>query len=247
MVHDRSGPPGKPELLPESEGTPDLVSLRWTRPVNDGGSPITGYLVEHRRVGSPHWVRATPLPVPFPEITLSGLEPGWRYQFRVSSENAVGYSNPSEVSEPITVTLHRSAVTAPKFTQEVSETVALENEKCEFVVHFLGQPAPKVCWFKDGFEIFSSRRIRVLTEHDRSVLTIHQTSLSDEGEIKCTATNRAGHVSSKSRLTVEAPPSIRLPRNYEEGLLFELALGSFVTGFESFVRLMKLLWKLGRS
>ncbi|XP_048521357.1 muscle M-line assembly protein unc-89-like isoform X2 [Dendroctonus ponderosae] len=219
---DRSGPPGKPELLPESEGTPDLVSLRWTRPVNDGGSPITGYLVEHRRVGSPHWVRATPLPVPFPEITLSGLEPGWRYQFRVSSENAVGYSNPSEVSEPITVTLHRSAVTAPKFTQEVSETVALENEKCEFVVHFLGQPAPKVCWFKDGFEIFSSRRIRVLTEHDRSVLTIHQTSLSDEGEIKCTATNRAGHVSSKSRLTVEAPPSIRLPRNYEEGLLFEL-------------------------
>lgn len=73
---DRSGPPGKPELLPESEGTPDLVSLRWTRPANDGGSPITGYLVEHRRVGSPHWVRATPLPVPFPEITLSGLEPG---------------------------------------------------------------------------------------------------------------------------------------------------------------------------
>ncbi|XP_066257565.1 uncharacterized protein MnM [Euwallacea similis] len=219
---DRPTCPGKPELLPENEGSPDLITLQWLRPLHDGGSPIAGYLVEHRRMGSPHWVRATPLLVPFPEITLSGLEPGWRYQFRVSAENAVGYSTPSEISDPITVTLQRSAITSPKFTQDVADTVALENEKCEFVAYFLGQPAPRICWFKDDFEIFSSRRIRILTEHDRSVLTIHQTSLSDEGEIKCTATNRAGHVTTKAKLTVEAPPSVRLPRNYEEGLLFEI-------------------------
>lgn len=198
------------------------MTITWAPPGNDGGSPITGYLVEHRRTGSPHWVRASPLLVQVPEITISGLEPGWRYQFRVSAENAVGMSDPSDLSEPITVTLQRSAVTAPRFTQELEDKTALENEKTEFVVHLLGQPAPKVCWFKDGFEIFSSRRIRILTESDRSVLTIHQTSLSDEGEIKCTATNRAGHVSTKAALAVEAPPSIRLPRQYEDGLLFEI-------------------------
>lgn len=98
----------------------------------------------------------------------------------------------------------------------------MENEKAEFIVHFLGQPAPKVCWYKDAYEIFSSRRIRILTENDKSILTIHQCSLSDEGEIKCTATNRAGHVTTKTKLTVEAPPSIRLPRQYEDGLLFEI-------------------------
>ncbi|KAJ8922127.1 hypothetical protein NQ315_004061 [Exocentrus adspersus] len=214
--------PGKPQLVSETEATPDVVTITWAPPANDGGSPISGYLVEHRRTGSPHWVRAAPLLVRVPEVTISGLEPGWRYQFRVSAENAVGMSDPSDLSEPITVTLQRSAVTAPRFTQELEDKVALENEKIEFVVHFLGQPAPKVCWFKDGFEIFSSRRIRILTESDRSVLTVHQTSLSDEGEIKCTATNRAGHVSTKSALTVEAPPSIRLPRQYEDGLLFEI-------------------------
>ncbi|KAJ8952470.1 hypothetical protein NQ314_007548, partial [Rhamnusium bicolor] len=218
----RPSPPGKPQLISEIEVTPDLVTIRWTKPINDGGSPISGYLVEHRRTGSPHWVRATPVLVQFTETTISGLEPGWRYQFRISAQNAVGISDPSELSEPITVTLQRSAITAPRFTQELQDTVALENEKSEFVVHFLGQPAPKVCWFKDGFEIFSSRRIRILTESDRSVLTIHQSALSDEGEIKCTATNRAGHVSTKCILTVEAPPSIRLPRQYEEGLLFEI-------------------------
>lgn len=198
------------------------MTIRWVPPINDGGSPITGYLVEHRRTGSPHWVRATPLLVPFAELTLSGLEPGWRYQFRVSAENAVGMSDPGELSEPLTVTLQRSAITAPRFTQELNDTIALENEKTEFVVHFLGQPPPKISWFKDGFEIFSSRRTRILTENDRSVLTIHQTALTDEGEIKCTATNRAGHASAKARLSLEAPPSIRLPRNYEDGLLFEL-------------------------
>lgn len=150
------------------------------------------------------------------------MEPGWRYQFRISAENAVGMSDPGELSEPLTVTLQRSAITAPRFTEELADKTVLENDKAEFVVHFLGQPPPKVCWFKDGFEIFSSRRTRILTENDKSVLTIHQTALTDEGEIKCTATNRAGHASTKSKLTVEAPPSIRLPRNYEDGLLFEL-------------------------
>lgn len=35
------------------------------------------------------------------------------------------------------------------------------------------------------------------------MLLIHQTALNDEGEIKCTATNRAGHVSTKARLILE--------------------------------------------
>ncbi|CAG9824340.1 unnamed protein product [Phaedon cochleariae] len=214
--------PGKPHLISETESTPDLVTIRWEKPLNDGGAPIFGYLVEHRRTGSPHWVRSTPLLVQTQELTISGLEPGWRYQFRVSAENAVGISDPSELSETITVTLQRSAVTAPRFTEELKETTTLENEKAEFIVHFLGQPAPKVCWFKDSFEIFSSRRIRIITDGEKSILTIHQSSLSDEGEIKCTATNRAGHVSTKAKLIVEAPPNIRLPRQYEDGLLFEL-------------------------
>ncbi|GLH01381.1 Protein amalgam, partial [Gryllus bimaculatus] len=147
------------------------------------------YLVEHRRTGSPHWVRATPSLVPLPELTLSGLEPGWRYQFRVSAQNAVGLSEPGDVSEPLTVTLHRSTSAAPHFA--------------EFRVVFRGTPAPKVAWYKDGFEIFSSRRMRVLTEGDQSSLIIYQSGFSDEGDIKCTATNRVGHVVTKAKLRLE--------------------------------------------
>lgn len=105
-ILDRPASPGKP-YLSESDVTPDVLTIRWDKPLKDGGSPITGYLVEHRRTGSPHWVRATPLLIPFPELTLSGLEPGWRYQFRVFAENAVGMSDASDFSEPLTVTLQR--------------------------------------------------------------------------------------------------------------------------------------------
>lgn len=213
--------PGKPILVSSDCDTPDVVTIRWDRPKTDGGAPILGYLVEHRRTGSPHWVRAFPNLVPTPDLALSGLEPGWRYQFRITAQNVVGKSESSEVSDPLTVTLQRNAITAPRFNAEMCDTVAIENEKVEFQVSVTGTPSPEINWFKDGFEIFSSRRTKILTENDTSTLIFHETALTDEGEIKCTATNRAGHAVTKGHLRIEAPPKIRLPRNYEDGLIVE--------------------------
>ncbi|XP_025994691.2 uncharacterized protein LOC105193641 [Solenopsis invicta] len=216
-------PPGKPILISGTNETqPDVVAIRWERSPSNGGSAIIGYLVEHRRLGSPHWVRSTSGLCAFPELTLSGLEPGWRYQFRIKAQNALGLSQPSEVSEPLTVTLQRATIAcAPQFDLELKDKVALENEQAEFIIQFSGTPLPKISWFKDGFEIFSSRRTRIITDNGKSTLLIHQTTLNDEGEIKCTATNRAGHVATRAKLILEAPPRIRLPRQYEDGLLFE--------------------------
>lgn len=240
-------PPGKPILIPVSteDTQPDVVGIRWERSPSNGGSAIVGYQVEHRRMGSPYWVRSSPSLCSFPELTLSGLEPGWRYQFRVRARNGLGVSEPSALSDPLTVTLQRSAASAPRFDLELKDTVALENDqvdcpersqnkfeklnihsvkfvktfdrnekknlkKClfvnqqaEFTVNFSGTPLPKISWFKDGFEIFSSRRTRIMTENGKSQLLIHQTALNDEGEIKCTATNRAGHVGTKAKLLLE--------------------------------------------
>ncbi|XP_034657731.1 LOW QUALITY PROTEIN: titin homolog [Drosophila subobscura] len=220
---ERPSPPGRPILTPLSlsEQQPDVVNLRWDRPLLDGGSPITGYTVEHRRMGSPHWVRATPTPVSRCDVCISGLEPGWRYQFRCFAENIVGRSDASELSDPLTVTLQRNAITVPRFIDELLDTDAVEDERIEFRVRILGEPQPEINWFKDGYEIFSSRRTKILNDNDASVLIIHQVALTDEGEIKCTATNRAGHVVTKARLMVQAPPKIRLPRTYEDGLIVE--------------------------
>jgi len=75
--------------------------------------------------------------------------------------------------------------------------------QAEFIVHFHGIPTPKVVWYKDSFEIFSTRRMRVTVDNDASSLVIHQTAFTDEGEYKCTATNRAGHIITRAKLRLE--------------------------------------------
>jgi len=66
-----------------------------------------------------------------PELQLDGLEPGWRYQFRVTAQNAADLlSDPGELSQMLTVArAYRPATMAPQFSQELRDTVALENEK----------------------------------------------------------------------------------------------------------------------
>ena len=51
---DPPGPPGRPRDL---SSTCDSITVQWTRPRNDGGSPIQGYVVEKRKVAQ-NWSRA---------------------------------------------------------------------------------------------------------------------------------------------------------------------------------------------
>uniref|UniRef100_A0A4W4G935 Myosin, light chain kinase 5 n=1 Tax=Electrophorus electricus TaxID=8005 RepID=A0A4W4G935_ELEEL len=84
--------------------SPDSVVLSWSGPCYDGGSALTGYLVEVLSLGpdqTGHWselsanCKSTSLRV------RSGLQPQGQYRFRVRACNAVGVSEPSEESQPI--------------------------------------------------------------------------------------------------------------------------------------------------
>ena len=88
-------------------------------------------MVEHRKAGTPQWIKSTTDLVLQPELQLDGLEPGWRYQFRVTAQNAADLlSDPGELSQPLTVArAYRPATMAPQFSLELQDTVALENEK----------------------------------------------------------------------------------------------------------------------
>lgn len=122
--------PGKPILIPGDEDSqPDVVGIRWERSTSNGGSAIIGYQVEHRKMGSPHWLRSAPVLCTFPEMTLSGLEPGWRYQFRIKAQNALGLSEPSELSDPLTVALQRTASIPPRLEIELNDTVGFEGNQ----------------------------------------------------------------------------------------------------------------------
>ena len=219
----RPATPGKPDIIPIlSDEEPNSITLRWAPVSHDGGAPLMGYQVECNRLGTPDWIRTSPPVVLRPELVLTGLEPPYRYQFRVAALNAVGRSEYSDISDVLTVSSDRLPHEPPLFLQHLDDLTVLENDKTEFRVAFAGMPPPTIALFKDDYEIFSSRRTAITTSESTSVLVFHQTLPSDEGEIKCTATNRSGHAVTKARLSLEAAPKLRYPRQYEDGLLYEI-------------------------
>lgn len=79
----------------------DSISLSWQPPEYDGGSPLTGYIIEKfdNKVGG--WMRATRLTPDVTDYTVTGFTRGREYNFRVYAENKLGASEPIELPEAV--------------------------------------------------------------------------------------------------------------------------------------------------
>ncbi len=82
------GTPAAPAGLTTSPGNAQVV-LSWTEP-DDGGSPVTGYMVEYSSDGGTSWSAFGDGTGTATSVTVTGLTNGQQYEFRVSATNAVG-------------------------------------------------------------------------------------------------------------------------------------------------------------
>ena len=72
------------------------ISVEWNASKNDGGSPITSYVVEYHAARDPESSFETQVVTrDVFSMTLEGLTPSTEYDVRVRVENAVGRSVPS--------------------------------------------------------------------------------------------------------------------------------------------------------
>ncbi|VDP00825.1 unnamed protein product, partial [Schistosoma curassoni] len=78
----------------------DEITLRWKAPEDDGGEPITNYVLQKRRKGSDNWEKVSGF-LNSPNATVRNLEEGTEYEFRVMAENAMGQSEPLITTQPI--------------------------------------------------------------------------------------------------------------------------------------------------
>merc|ERR1712131_124063 len=95
--------------VPEKCGKPAVhnvtaktCSLVWSRPEYDGGSDITGYWIEKKDYRSTHWFKCHRRICRDMRFQVKNLIPGKQYEFRITAENAAGFSEPSNLSEIIT-------------------------------------------------------------------------------------------------------------------------------------------------
>lgn len=87
------GPPSSTDAPEVTSLHKDSLVLTWNPPLNDGGSPITGYHVEQRGLSRHGWIRLTSFPVSGTSFKTNNLIPGESYQFRITAENRIGQGN----------------------------------------------------------------------------------------------------------------------------------------------------------
>jgi len=91
--------PGPPTNLTVGSVTENSVTLNWEIPEKDGGSPVTGYVVEMRSATKKTWVKVDTTEQL--TITVEKLAENTQYYFRVAAQNAVGVGEFVELSQGV--------------------------------------------------------------------------------------------------------------------------------------------------
>ena len=82
-----------------TELTETTAKLKWEPPELDGGSPITGYVVEMRPTSKKTWNKVDT--TSSLEFNVTGLTEGTEYSFHVAAQNSVGISDFVEIAKPV--------------------------------------------------------------------------------------------------------------------------------------------------
>ncbi|TMS38626.1 hypothetical protein L596_005310 [Steinernema carpocapsae] len=113
-ARDPFDPPGAPSTPDVTGYDSNQVSLKWNPPRDDGGAPITGYVIERfEKRGGGDWAPVKRAIFNGTEATITGLAEGETYQFRVRAVNEAGEGNPSNGCDPVTCKLFVEPPGAP--------------------------------------------------------------------------------------------------------------------------------------
>ena len=103
-IIDPADKPGRPEKVEVVGVQKREAKLKWTKPRDDGGSPITGYVIEHRVEGGFKWVVANEGEiVTDTSYKVTDLKDNTNYDFRVAATNKAGVGEYTETDRPVKV------------------------------------------------------------------------------------------------------------------------------------------------
>lgn len=72
----------------------DSISIKWKAPKDDGGSPITGYIIDKRSSDSTIWSPVDKVDELTLDLCCKYLTENTEYFFRVIAVNSIGQSEP---------------------------------------------------------------------------------------------------------------------------------------------------------
>lgn len=190
--------PGEPQITDFDNKS---VTLRWEKPKNDGGRPITHYIIQKKdKFGG--WFDALitddqncTATIDELEARVPGLSEGKWYQFRVIAANKAGESEPSPETKPH-LCRHKNLSPSIDKGQAGSKTVRV-NRTAFWQIRCKGEPPPKFTWVHPVHGVLSSNEeFTVLTDEyqggSTTTLCVHHASTQDAGTYTLQAENRNG-------------------------------------------------------
>lgn len=185
----------------------NYVDLTWDPPASDGGSRITGYVIEKREVGGAMWTKSNDYNVLDTNFTALNLAENGDYEFRIFAVNAGGRSDPSTCTTPVKV-CEVSGGSKPEWVRPLTNQVCPFGKNISLECEATGKPEAQARWLKNGREVVIGSRIR--TEARAGTFWLHITELrdQDEGSYTCEAFNSLGNIHTTSRLKIGTPPRI---------------------------------------
>ncbi|KAI8488689.1 Titin-like, partial [Branchiostoma belcheri] len=188
-AQDAVGPPGPVVKLHVADITRITAFLEWTKPTFDGGSKVTGYVVETQEAGSIEWDKAGVATECHYQVL--GLTPGHGYRFRVKAQNAAGQGDPTDTE------IHKAQdeKIAPKINLDVTmrETVVVKaGHTLTIYAGISGKPVPHTRWAKDGAMMKPDRRLLFKKSHTETRFSLKEVTRNDAGTYALRAYNDAG-------------------------------------------------------
>jgi hypothetical protein len=83
------------------EVAPTAITLAWDSPDSDGGTPITGYVIDKADAKRLNYTVSGRTDAATLSYRASKLHEGGDYMFQLCAENEVGLSAPVTLSEPV--------------------------------------------------------------------------------------------------------------------------------------------------
>uniref|UniRef100_A0A8C4UH07 Titin n=1 Tax=Falco tinnunculus TaxID=100819 RepID=A0A8C4UH07_FALTI len=195
-----------PQKLEVIDTTKSTVTLAWEKPLHDGGSRLTGYVIEASKAGTERWLKVVTLKPTVYEHTIISLNEGEQYLFRVRAQNQKGVSEPREIVTAVTVQDQKVLPTID-FAGIPQKTIHVPAGKpIELAIPIEGRPPPAASWFVAGSKLKESERIKIETVAKMAKLTVRETTIHDTGEYTLELKNTTGTVTDTLKVIILDKP-----------------------------------------
>uniref|UniRef100_A0A8B9H2Y0 Titin n=1 Tax=Astyanax mexicanus TaxID=7994 RepID=A0A8B9H2Y0_ASTMX len=197
VIKDPFTLPDAPKAVEVSNVKKDSMVLTWEAPTSDGGTPITGYVIEKHDKEGVRWTRCNRQTVTDLTFKVTGLLEGHLYEFRVAAENGVG------VGEPSSATVYYKALDPvfkpgppnnPKVTDTTKSSVSLAWGKpmhdggCEiqgYIVEFSPADEWAMCTPPSGVKLtrFIVENLKEKQEYKFRVCAINKVGVGEPADL----------------------------------------------------------------